>query len=88
MEASWEQPPWFTKEPQYEDCILIEGAHTSAISPDSLLKQQQQHIMPPNMSLFAVQAILILSTDDGSRIFAKYHNAPHHTASHGQCRDT
>jgi hypothetical protein len=34
------------------------------------------------MSLFSVQAILILSTEDGSRIFAKYYNAPHH-AAHG-----
>lgn len=41
--------------------------------------------MAPNMSLFSVQAILILSTEDGSRIFAKYYNAPHNTAPHGQC---
>ena len=42
--------------------------------------------MAPNMSLFSVQAILILSTEDGSRIFAKYYNAPHHAASHGPCK--
>jgi len=29
------------------------------------------------MSLFSVNAILILSADDGSRILAKYYNAPH-----------
>ncbi|KAK3060662.1 hypothetical protein LTS18_008038 [Coniosporium uncinatum] len=33
--------------------------------------------MAPNMSLFSVNAILILSADDGSRILAKYYNAPH-----------
>ena len=34
--------------------------------------------MAPGMSLFSVNAIIILSADDGSRIFAKYYNAPHH----------
>ncbi|KAH9902126.1 snare-like protein [Xylariomycetidae sp. FL2044] len=34
--------------------------------------------MAPGMSLTAVNAVIILSTDDGSRIFAKYYNAPHH----------
>ena len=29
------------------------------------------------MTLFSVNAILILSTDDSSRILAKYYNAPH-----------
>ncbi|KZF22357.1 vesicle coat component [Xylona heveae TC161] len=33
--------------------------------------------MAPNMSLFAVNAILILSPDDNSRILAKYYSAPH-----------
>ncbi|MCJ1341290.1 Golgi-to-ER vesicle coat component [Bachmanniomyces sp. S44760] len=33
--------------------------------------------MPSNLSLFSVNAILILSTDDQSRILAKYYNAPH-----------
>ena len=33
--------------------------------------------MPTNLSLFAVNAILILSTDDRSRILAKYYTAPH-----------
>ncbi|KAI1466902.1 snare-like protein [Daldinia caldariorum] len=30
------------------------------------------------MSLSSVNAIIILNIDDGSRIFAKYYNAPHH----------
>lgn len=34
------------------------------------------------MTLFSVQAVLILSTEDGSRIFAKYFNPPH-TAPNG-----
>ncbi|RYP80312.1 hypothetical protein DL770_006259 [Monosporascus sp. CRB-9-2] len=34
--------------------------------------------MAPGMSLFSVNAIIILSIDDGSRIFAKYYDAPHH----------
>ena len=33
--------------------------------------------MSPNLSLFAVNAILVLSTDDRSRILAKYYSAPH-----------
>jgi len=35
------------------------------------------------MSLVSVNAILILSADDGSRILAKYYAAPHHTPSSG-----
>ena len=33
--------------------------------------------MGPPISLFSVNAILVLSTDDSSRILAKYYNAPH-----------
>ncbi|KAH6648588.1 Longin-like domain-containing protein [Truncatella angustata] len=33
--------------------------------------------MAPGMSLFSVNAILILSADDGSRIFANYYSQPH-----------
>jgi hypothetical protein len=33
--------------------------------------------MAPNLTLFSVNAVLILSTDDSSRILAKYYNAPH-----------
>lgn len=33
--------------------------------------------MPSNMSLFSVNAILIISTDDRSRILTKYYSAPH-----------
>ncbi len=33
--------------------------------------------MPSNMSLFSVNAILIMATDDSSRILAKYYSAPH-----------
>ncbi|OCL12634.1 coatomer zeta subunit [Glonium stellatum] len=33
--------------------------------------------MAPNLSLFSVNAILILSTDDSSRVLARYYSAPH-----------
>ncbi|KAJ3495854.1 hypothetical protein NLG97_g3088 [Lecanicillium saksenae] len=33
--------------------------------------------MSPGMTLFSVQAVLVLSTEDGSRIFAKYFTPPH-----------
>lgn len=33
--------------------------------------------MSPNLSLFSVNAILVLSTDDRSRILTKYYSAPH-----------
>ena len=36
--------------------------------------------MSPGMTLFSVQAVLILSTEDGSRIFAKYYSSPHSAA--------
>lgn len=37
--------------------------------------------MSSGMSLFAVQAVLILSSDDGSRIFAKYYTPPHNASN-------
>jgi len=33
--------------------------------------------MAPNMTLFSINAILLLSPDDGTRILAKYYAAPH-----------
>jgi len=33
--------------------------------------------MPASLSLFSVNAILIMSTEDSSRIFAKYYSPPH-----------
>lgn len=33
--------------------------------------------MPGPLTLFAVNAVLIISTDDGSRVFAKYYSPPH-----------
>ena len=33
--------------------------------------------MPTNLTLFSVNAILLLSTDDRSRILTKYYSAPH-----------
>ena len=33
--------------------------------------------MSPNMSLFSVNAVLILAADDSSRILAKYYSPPH-----------
>jgi len=34
----------------------------------------------PGLSLYSVNAIVILSSEDGSRIFAKYYTPPHHAA--------
>jgi len=39
--------------------------------------QTLQFTMPGPMSLFSVNAVLVMSADDGSRIFAKYYSAPH-----------
>ncbi|KAK3672169.1 Golgi-to-ER vesicle coat component [Recurvomyces mirabilis] len=41
--------------------------------------------MAPNMSLFSVNAILIISTDDSSRILTRYYSPPHipHNATAG-----
>ncbi|KAJ4296130.1 Golgi-to-ER vesicle coat component [Collariella sp. IMI 366227] len=38
--------------------------------------------MSPGMSLYSVNAILILSSEDGSRIFTKYYTPPHQAPSH------
>jgi hypothetical protein len=42
--------------------------------------------MAPGMSLLSINAVLILNTEDGSRIYAKYYSTPHQTATtaHGQ----
>ncbi|KAK4034794.1 putative coatomer subunit zeta [Parachaetomium inaequale] len=37
--------------------------------------------MSPGMSLYSVNAILILSSEDGSRIFTKYYTPPHQAAA-------
>ncbi|KAK4673083.1 Golgi-to-ER vesicle coat component [Podospora pseudopauciseta] len=37
--------------------------------------------MAPGMSLYSVNAILILSSEDGSRIFSKWYNPPHQAAN-------
>lgn len=37
--------------------------------------------MAPNMSLFSVNAILIISADDSSRLLAKYFSPPHPPAN-------
>ncbi|KJZ78767.1 hypothetical protein HIM_02158 [Hirsutella minnesotensis 3608] len=39
--------------------------------------------MSPGMTLFSVQAVLILGTDDGTRIFAKYYTPPHSAGAGG-----
>ena len=36
--------------------------------------------MTPNLSLFSVNAILLLSTDDRARILTKYYQPPHQTS--------
>ncbi|KKY34094.1 putative coatomer subunit zeta [Diaporthe ampelina] len=41
--------------------------------------------MAPGMSLYSVNAILILSAEDGSRLYAKYYDSPHNaTPAPGQ----
>jgi hypothetical protein len=37
--------------------------------------------MSPNMSLFSVNAVLILASDDSARILAKYYSPPHAPAN-------
>ncbi|EPE26284.1 SNARE-like protein [Glarea lozoyensis ATCC 20868] len=37
--------------------------------------------MAPSMSLFSINAIIILNSEDGSRVFTKYYNAPHQQSS-------
>jgi len=37
--------------------------------------------MPTNLTLFSIHAILLLSTDDRTRILAKYYSPPHSTTT-------
>ncbi|KAH7376085.1 clathrin adaptor complex small chain [Plectosphaerella cucumerina] len=38
--------------------------------------------MAPGLSLFSINAVLILNAEDGSRLFAKYYTPPHAAAGH------
>ncbi|CRK20436.1 hypothetical protein BN1723_000288 [Verticillium longisporum] len=40
--------------------------------------------MAPALSLFTVNAVIILNTEDGTRLFAKYYNAPHEALTGGK----
>ncbi|KAE8449354.1 hypothetical protein EG329_008255 [Mollisiaceae sp. DMI_Dod_QoI] len=40
--------------------------------------------MAPSMDMRCVTAIIILNSEDGSRVFAKYYSAPHHSTAHNQ----
>ncbi|EEY18441.1 coatomer subunit zeta like protein [Verticillium longisporum] len=40
--------------------------------------------MAPALSLFSVNAVIILNTEDGTRLFAKYYNAPHEALTGGK----
>ena len=63
--------------------------HSSSItSRPPPATSQRTFTMAPSMSLFAVNAILILNSEDGSRVFAKYYNAPHHSTTAGHASST
>lgn len=47
----------------------------------SPLSQQHPPTMSPRMSLFSVEAVLILGTEDGARILTKYYSSPHNTGA-------
>lgn len=64
----------------------MEGLSTEHLSHDELVVHliAFQHCfvnspakMSPGMTLFSVQAVLILGTEDGARIFSKYFSPPH-----------
>lgn len=46
-----------------------------------MLTHTTQFTMPGPLSLFSVNAVLVMSADDGSRIFTKYYSGPHIPAS-------
>jgi hypothetical protein len=61
------------------------NTHTHAVA----LYAPETNIMSRPLSLFSVQAILVLAIDDGSRILTKYYSNPHpppgvHTEFPGQ----
>jgi hypothetical protein len=53
-------------------------SHETSTSPSEPLANSTT--MAPSMSLLSVNAILILNSDDGSRVFAKYYSTPHHAS--------
>lgn len=80
--------PNLKKEPhlRYGPIVNVNCYHLTLSSPFSFLSYssnpslptvQVTAKMPTNMTLFSVNAILILSTDDRSRILTKYYSPPH-----------
>lgn len=57
------------------DCMSLGGVTSDNVGIS--ITDQSAAIMSPGMTLSSVQAILILSTEDGSRILAKYYSSPH-----------
>jgi hypothetical protein len=62
----------------FDNLIALSPSHQTAHI--SLITPYKSTTMAPSMSLFSVNAILILNSDDGSRVFAKYYSAPHHAS--------
>jgi hypothetical protein len=56
------------------DTIRYHGTRNAFTTPESLLPPAA---MSRPLSLFSIQAILVLAIDDGSRILTKYYSNPH-----------
>lgn len=66
------------------DQIVIRILHSGRTKKEARACAESTIEMSPNMSLFSVNAILVLSSDDSSRILAKYYSPPHIPANaHG-----
>lgn len=57
--------------------LAVESINNHKDSIPQLLPTITTITMTGSLSLFSVNAVLVMSTDDGSRIYAKYFSAPH-----------
>lgn len=72
-DVAWRRLVWWGLRPFGGTCEL----EVDVGFCDASTIQRSAAIMSPGMTLFSVQAVLVLSTEDGSRVFAKYYSSPH-----------
>lgn len=73
---------------QLNETLHHQGPPCQPLAPDSRLLISSPAAMASSMSLSSVNAILILSTDDSTRILAKYFTPPHQSTTSGAGNDS
>lgn len=70
------QRPGYSNQSKYGEAPRPQPSQ-SAINQPNFQETPVVVTMPGSLSLFSVNAVLLMSADDGSRIFAKYFSPPH-----------